>query len=499
MNKQDNLYVLIKSMDKHEKRFFKLYAKLYNQNKVPHYVHLFEIFDSLKDFNHTILNDKIQQSFSNKNVSQLKQYLREAIYTSLKLYHKKNNPVIQDYESLSTVKILIKKNLLEQAEKLLMTVKKQAKKDENFGLVIRINNELITIKQKQGQRTLDILKQTTILVKEIEFYASQHQQCAALAKIKLKVAQLIFSKDKLGNTFNQKVKKILNQELLVIDPKTLQGTMPKYLYYSVLSFIYITLFKKAQYLETLEIIKSLFKLPALQHRYMVRCGTITNILQAYIYNKRHEAFHTTLEEFDQLLEKHPHLKPPYLYWRYVRELEFYYFNPKEKIPEKNLHKIKEVCTNANKHLTNQTNQNSLLFSLARHHFVRKEYSLAQDFLLKITLQQKIDINEFHFIEIHLINIICYYEIEANEIAQKKAMALQRQLKKQEDIPPQLLTFIKILIKIIKLDKHSFKISFHLQRLVELMQNSSQILSSLLKEDLYFLQIWIDHKSETVVK
>jgi len=79
------------------------------------------------------------------------------------------------------------------------------------------------------------------------------------------------------------------------------------------------------------------------------------------------------------------------------------------------------------------------------------------------------------------------------------MALQRQLKKQEDVAPQLLTFIKILIQIIKLDKHSFRFSFHLQRLVELMQDSSQIPSSLFKKDLYFLQIWVNHKLATVMK
>lgn len=31
--KEDDLFILVKSIDKHEKRFFKLYAKSDNQNK----------------------------------------------------------------------------------------------------------------------------------------------------------------------------------------------------------------------------------------------------------------------------------------------------------------------------------------------------------------------------------------------------------------------------------------------------------------------------------
>ncbi len=372
-------------------------------------------------------------------------------------------------------------------------MKDEAQKKEKFDLLININNELININYMRGQRNLNLIKQRSILSKEKGFYIAQQQQCIAIANVGFKLAQLNFAKDRLAEAFQENLQNILDQELLVMNPDTFQSITPQYLYYNILSIFYKGLSKDTQYLETLEKVKALLNLPPLQYRFIPKCVVLASLLQAYTSNKRYDDFHQTLKEFDDFLKKHPQIQSQYLYWRYLRELEFYYFNPKESIPIKHLQEIENICTQANHTLLNPTNKKGLLLALTRHYFIRQDYHQAQHFLLKITLQHKTLVDEFYFIDIHLMSIICYYEMNIPKIAQSHALALQRKLKKQDNIIPQLMKLLKILIQFIRLDKESSKHSSYLKKILDIIQDAPKEHHSLLKEDLYFIQLWIEDK------
>lgn len=125
MKRKDDLYTLVKSIDKHEKRFFKLYAKLHNKNKSPQYLYLFDILDGMDEFDANRLKLKFSKVLPGKNLSRLKQYLKQHIFNALNAYNKKGLQVLQENEDINTVKVLMDKNLYVMAEKVLKKNKKR--------------------------------------------------------------------------------------------------------------------------------------------------------------------------------------------------------------------------------------------------------------------------------------------------------------------------------------------------------------------------------------
>lgn len=89
MNSKSDLFDLIKSLDKHEKRFLKLYVKLHNPNKLPQYLHLFEVFENMKRFDKTQMIAELSKVVSGVNIGQLKQYLKRNIFKTFKSIRQK--------------------------------------------------------------------------------------------------------------------------------------------------------------------------------------------------------------------------------------------------------------------------------------------------------------------------------------------------------------------------------------------------------------------------
>ena len=87
MIKKDFLFELIKSLEKNEKRHFKLFASRHTVEQNNKYVKLFDAIDKQKEYNEV----KIVRLFSNtaiaKNFRFNKHYLYKLIVKSLELYH----------------------------------------------------------------------------------------------------------------------------------------------------------------------------------------------------------------------------------------------------------------------------------------------------------------------------------------------------------------------------------------------------------------------------
>ena len=81
---QDNLFALIKSLSKSEKRQFKLFANRLEVNKDAKYLQLFDLLDKMKDYNEEdILKAKIVKKVQLAN---LKNHLYGQILVSLRMH-----------------------------------------------------------------------------------------------------------------------------------------------------------------------------------------------------------------------------------------------------------------------------------------------------------------------------------------------------------------------------------------------------------------------------
>lgn len=149
MKKTDTVFQLVKSLSRGEKRNFRLMSQLTAGDKK--YLKLFDAIDKQEVYDEA----KILKSFRKdaafvRQFSYNKNYLYNAILNSLSYFHKGSH---SELSSLSLqVRILMDKNLFQQAKKLLRKAKEKVKKQEKF-------EDLLQLLDLE----IDIIKHTTNL------------------------------------------------------------------------------------------------------------------------------------------------------------------------------------------------------------------------------------------------------------------------------------------------------------------------------------------------
>jgi len=123
-------YELVKSLNKSEKRYFKLYAQFQRGNKS--YLKLFEIIDLQKTFNEKNIALKFFAKNKSANFPAVKKYLFEQIIASLKSYGTYKDLDSGHTDLIETYKVLHYKGLHGQSERLLKKIKNITLQDDAF-------------------------------------------------------------------------------------------------------------------------------------------------------------------------------------------------------------------------------------------------------------------------------------------------------------------------------------------------------------------------------
>jgi len=123
MQPSNNLFLLISSLSKSEKRYFKVYSKRHIQKGGNHYIKLFDAIDKQKEYDELSLKDRFKgEPFINYFRSE-KQYLTELILECLNLYHSKKNVNLIIANKISSIEILYNRGLFDHAKLVLENVK----------------------------------------------------------------------------------------------------------------------------------------------------------------------------------------------------------------------------------------------------------------------------------------------------------------------------------------------------------------------------------------
>lgn len=121
----DPLFQLIKSLEKSEKRNFKLYVTRNSSSDELKSVQLFDALDRMDDYDEAVLLRK-NESIKKQQISNLKAHLYKQILSSLRLINDESID-IQLHEQMDYARILYNKGLYHQSLKVLDKMKEQAK------------------------------------------------------------------------------------------------------------------------------------------------------------------------------------------------------------------------------------------------------------------------------------------------------------------------------------------------------------------------------------
>ena len=133
----DALFTLIKSLEKGEKRNFKLFAARNTGSTDLKIVQLFDALDKMKDYDEDELLRK-NESIQKQQLSNLKAHLYDQILSSLRILKQNENIDLQIHEQLDHAKILYNKGLYIQALRLLEKIKQLAKQNNQVTYLLQV-------------------------------------------------------------------------------------------------------------------------------------------------------------------------------------------------------------------------------------------------------------------------------------------------------------------------------------------------------------------------
>jgi hypothetical protein len=133
----DALFILVKSLEKGEKRNFKLYAA---RNSASADLKIVQLFDALDKMNHYDEEELLRknESIQKQQLSNLKAHLYDQILSSLRIVKLTENIDLQIHEQLDHAKILYNKGLYIQSLRILDKIKTLTKQNNQVTFLLQV-------------------------------------------------------------------------------------------------------------------------------------------------------------------------------------------------------------------------------------------------------------------------------------------------------------------------------------------------------------------------
>jgi len=166
MKPSTELFDLIESLSKSEKRFFKLSSSLQSGDK--NYLKIFDAIDRQIEYNETAIKDQFKSEIFIKHFPSEKNHLYKLILKSLRSYHSDNSVSSALKQEIKNIEILYNKALFKECNKFLMRAKKMAISYEKFYFLFElISWEKLLLEEafEDGEFTKDL---DTLILEEQE-------------------------------------------------------------------------------------------------------------------------------------------------------------------------------------------------------------------------------------------------------------------------------------------------------------------------------------------
>ena len=215
---KDNLFVLVKSLTKSEKRQFTLYVGRMGSNEDSKFLNLFQLLDKMNRYDEKVILKK--GIVTKQQLSNLKAHLYKQILVSLRMNPMHKNIRIQIREQLDFATILYQKGLYKQSLKVLEKAKLLANKHEEKYVAYDIVELEKVIESQYITRSLS--NRTETLIAEADHLRSHNNLATKLSNLSLQLYERLikagYAKSdqefrEITQFFYEKLPKIDNEHL----------------------------------------------------------------------------------------------------------------------------------------------------------------------------------------------------------------------------------------------------------------------------------------------
>ncbi len=248
ISNSEQLFRLVKSLSKSEKRSFKLYAQRSHNKETSKFILLFDILDSMDAYDEEAIIKK-SANIKKSQLSNLKRHLYTQIMKALRNIHIDKELDIQIREQLDFARILYGKGLYMQSLKILDRVKNVARDAHQNVLYFEILEFEKRIEEKHITRSRSIAGKMEDLIDTSDYANRMINLESSLTNLKLKIHGLYI---KGGHAKNEKegdrVLRYFHENMPAVDYEDLSFFEKVYWHQSYVWLYYILLdFDKCLY------------------------------------------------------------------------------------------------------------------------------------------------------------------------------------------------------------------------------------------------------------
>jgi tetratricopeptide (TPR) repeat protein len=450
----DTLFQLIQSLEKSEKRHFKLYVKRSSSNEDLKIIRLFDAIDKMIDYDERALLKKLP-SITKPQLANLKAHLYKTLLASLRLLKTTDNTDLQLNELLDNARILYNKGLKHQSLYLIEKAKELAKGNQKFNALV----QLISLEKKI--ETLHItrssLDKTKALTEEALVISSHIDRVTKLSNLALLLYRWYVQNGHSRSKEDEKGIREFFKSSFVADEKAINGFYEKlYLYQSYCWYAFIRQDFLMYYRYSQKWI-NLFN----EDRTMIGIETghyikgMHNLLNAHFDLRNFRQFAITLKEFEAFAQ----LPVANTHDNFRIHTSIYINSAKmnqhlmEGTFTKGVQIVPEIVERLEEYILFVDTHRILVinYKVASLYFGAGDFSTAIDYLQKIINDNQPGLRNDLQCYSRLMHLLCHYELGNEEILDSLIKALYRFMSKMK-------TLTAVEGEIFRFLRHSTKVS-----------------------------------------
>ena len=431
----DTLFQLISSLEKSEKRHFKLYIKRSSAKEDLKIIRLFDALDKMPEYDEKILLKKLS-GVTKPQLYNLKTHLYKQVLASLRLLKTTDNTDLKLSEHLDNARLLYNKGLKLQSLHILEKAKELAKANHKFNFLVQVLS--LEKKIETLHITRSTLEKTKVLAEEADEISGHIYRVTRLSNLALLLYRWYVKNGHARNEEDEKDIKQFFKNALPEDPHAINGFYEKlYLYQSFTWYAFIRQDFLMYYRYSQKWI-NLFTDNEVM--FTVETGHyikgMHNLLNAHFVLRNFKQFKITLQQFEEFAKKpianlHDNFRTHTSI--YINSAKINQFIMQGEF-RKGLSIVSEVECKLNEYALFVDSHRILVFNykIATLYFGAGEYSTAIDFLNKI-------INDNHGLRsdlqcyARLMHLLCHYELGNEEILDSLIKSVYRFMARMKNL------------------------------------------------------------------
>lgn len=438
MNRNEDIHLLIGSLSKAEKKFFKLFSAYQSGEK--NYIRLFDAIDAQKNYN----EEKIKQKFEGEtfitHLPSEKIYLQKMLLKALRSFHSESTAEMRAQSMNTDAEILYNKWLIPLAEK---AGRKALTFAENSGRIMQVNAALRTLDSIYTYKDVSytMFQEWKSLLQRRK---SVQQSMLNITEIRILSTRLLYLSKRYGNRFPEtaldQVRDMLKHPLLAgkMKPATGHETIERL---HLLTYIWYHLGERGKQAETL--LKSLNYYEGVLNKGITAnmknvISTLSNYIKCRIDLKQFKGLENYFAKYNSFKKHAPENTVDFLAGIELRDkLKFY-------TSSGNPDKATDLFQSTPKTVLGKITAEHLLhiryyYSLA--HFLRGNCKASLKVLNGVLSSEKEPSLDYFFTASRMLQLMCYYEQKDFELLHHRAISAKRTL----DSKKQLFAFEKELL------------------------------------------------------